>query len=71
VDLLIVGDVDMDRLDSNLGKLEKTLGREINYVLYSMEEFKSKKKSKDGFLMDVLSGKKIMVVGAENGLEGP
>ena len=71
VDLLIIGDVDMDRLDSNLGKLEKTLGREINYVLYSMEEFKSKKKSKDGFLMDVLSAKKIMMVGAENGLEAP
>jgi predicted nucleotidyltransferase len=71
VDLLIIGDVDMDRLDSNLGKLEKTLGREINYVLYSMEEFKSKKKAKDGFLMDVLSGKKIMLLGAENGLEAP
>jgi hypothetical protein len=61
----------MDRLDSNLGKLEKRLGREINYVLYSMEEFKSKKKAKDGFLMDVLNGKKVMVVGAENGLEAP
>src|SRR4030042_4890597 len=71
VDLLIIGDVDMDRLDSNLGKLEKTLGREINYVLYSMEEFKFKKKAKDGFLMDVLRGKKIMLVGAENGLEAP
>jgi len=71
VDLLIIGDVDMDRLDSNLGKLEKMLGREINYVLYSREEFKSKRKAKDGFLMDVLSGKKIMVVGAENGLEAP
>jgi uncharacterized protein len=69
VDLLIIGDVDMDRLDSDLGELEKTLGREINYILYSVEEFKSKKKAKDGFLMDVLSGKKIMMVGAENGLE--
>ena len=71
VDLLIIGDVDMDRLDSNLGKLEKTLGREINYVLYSLEEFKSKRKAKDGFLMDVLAGEKIMVIGAENGLEAP
>ena len=70
VDLLIIGDVNMDRLDSNLGKLEKTLGREINYVLYSKEEFKSKRKAKDGFLMDVLSGKKLMVIGTENGLEG-
>ena len=71
VDLLIIGDVDMDRLDSNLGKLEKMLGREINYVPYSLKEFKSKRKAKNGFLMDVLSGKKIMVVGAENGLEAP
>lgn len=71
VDLLIIGDVDMDRLDSNLGKLEKILGREINYVLYNMKEFKSKRKDKDGFLMDVLGGDKIMLIGTENGLEEP
>jgi predicted nucleotidyltransferase len=52
-------DVDMNLLNSNLGKLEKMMGR---------EEFKSKRKAKDGFLMDVLSGEKIMLVGAENGL---
>ena len=71
VDLLIIGDVDMDLLDFSLGNLEKTLGREINYVLYSRKEFKSKKKAKDGFLTDVLRGKKIIVVGAENGFEAP
>ncbi len=69
VDLLIIGDVDMDRLDSNLRRLERSLGREIAYVLYSMEEFKAKKRAKDGFLLDVLSGKKIMLVGAADGLE--
>jgi predicted nucleotidyltransferase len=69
VDLLIIGDVGLNRLDSSLEKLEKVLGREINYVLYSREEFRARKKSKDGFLMDVLSGKKIMVVRTENGLE--
>jgi predicted nucleotidyltransferase len=71
VDLLIIGDVDIDRLDSNLGKLEKILGREINSVLYNMKEFKSKRKDKDGFLMDVLGGDKIMLTGTENGLEEP
>ena len=69
VDLLIIGGVDMNRLDSSVGKMEKMLGREINYVLYSMKEFKSKRKAEDGFLMEVLSGKKIMLIGAENGLE--
>ena len=69
VDLFIIGNVDMDRLDSNLGRLEKALGREINYVLYSMEEFKAKRKARDGFLMDVLRTKKIVLVGTEHGLE--
>ena len=64
VDLLIIGDVDMDRLDSNLGKLEKMLGREIHYVLYRMKEFRAKRKAKDGVLADVLTGKKIMLIGA-------
>jgi hypothetical protein len=34
-----------------------------------MEEFKSKRKAKDGFLMDAIAGEKIMVIGAENGLK--
>jgi predicted nucleotidyltransferase len=69
VDLLIIGEVNMDRLDSNLQKVEKMLGREINYVLYSLAEFKSKKNAKDGFLTNVLRASKIMMVGTENGLE--
>ncbi len=40
--------MDINRLESNLGKLGKSLGRKINYVLYNMEEFKSKKKARDG-----------------------
>jgi len=71
VDLLIIGDVDMDRLDSLLSNLEKKLGREINYVLYNMKEFRCKRKANDGFLMDVLAGDKIMLIGSENGLEAP
>jgi len=68
VDLVIVGDVDIDKLDVLMGKLEKRLGREINYVLYSKREFKTKKKASDGFIMDVLAGEKIMLTGEEDGL---
>jgi predicted nucleotidyltransferase len=65
VDLMIVGRVDMDRLDAILRELEKDLGREINYVLYSKNEFKAKRKKKDGFVMDVLSDEKIILIGRE------
>jgi len=71
VDLLIIGDVDVDRLDSLLSNLEMKLGKEINYVLYNMKEFRSKRKAKDGFLRDVLAGDKIMLIGNENRLAAP
>jgi predicted nucleotidyltransferase len=69
VDLLIIGDVDLELLDASLEKSEKIIGREINYVLYSRKEFRDKKKGKVGFLTDVLGGKKITLHGAENGLK--
>jgi predicted nucleotidyltransferase len=65
VDLMIVGRVDVDKLDTILRKLEKELGREINYVLYSKNEFKAKRKKKDGFVIDVLADEKITLIGRD------
>lgn len=66
VDLMIVGGVNMDRLDTVLRELENDLGREINYVLYSKSEFNAKRKKKDGFVMDVLSDEKMILIGTES-----
>ena len=66
VDLMIVGSVDMDQLDTILRDLEKDLGREINYVLCSRSEFKAKRKKQDGFVMGVLSGEKVILIGNES-----
>jgi len=71
VDLMIVGGVDMDRLDTVLRELENDLGREINYVLYSKSEFKAKRKKKDGFVMDVLSDEKMILIGTESEFAAP
>lgn len=68
VDLMIIGDVEMDHLDSLVGSLEKRLGREVNYLLFSPAEFRAKRRKKDGFLVDVLNGEKIMLIGRENEL---
>ena len=69
VDLLIIGKVDINTLDTVLQDVETKLGREINYVLYDVKEFKAKKGSKDGFIMDVLAGDKVPLVGDPDGLE--
>ena len=68
VDLMIIGDVDVNQLDPLASSLEKRLGREVNYLLFSQVEFQAKKRAKDGFLMDVLGEEKNMVIGNENEL---
>lgn len=65
IDLIIIGDVDLDRLDSIINELDRKFGRTINYVVYDYKEFLSKKRKKDGFIMDVLRDKKIMLIGDE------
>ena len=65
IDLIIIGDVDLDTLDPLISNLEKKFGRTINYVTYDYKEFLTKKKKKDGFIIDVLKDKKIMLSGDE------
>lgn len=69
VDLMTIGDVDLDRLDLLINDLEKEINRSINYVAYDHDEFLTKKKAKDGFIMDVIKDKKIMLVGDEHSLK--
>jgi len=69
VDLMIIGEVDLDRLDTLINNLEKRVGRTINYVTYDYDEFLDKKREEDGFIMDVLKAKKIMLIGDERVLK--
>lgn len=69
IDLMIIGDTEIDKLDSLASSIEKRVGRSINYIIYSNSEFLYKKKKKDGFIIDVLKDKKIMLIGDENGLK--
>jgi len=62
IDLLLVGDVMVEELEPTIGKLERQLGREINYTLMDSKEFKSRRARKDPFLADVWKHKRIRVV---------
>lgn len=63
IDLLIVGSVKESGLIRKIRELENHLGREINYILWSEEEYQRRKKGKDSFLKTVLEEPKIMVIG--------
>jgi len=68
VDLVIIGHVKEDKLIKELDRLEEFLKREINYKLYSPNNFKKAINQKDPFLLEILDDKKIMIIGYESEL---
>ena len=61
IDLLVVASLEWPSVAGLVTGVESNCGREINYIVYSPEEFERKKKTP--FLSRVLRGKKIMLVG--------
>lgn len=65
IDILVVGD-NMQAEDILLDRIcpiEEKLQREINYKIYSDEEFLKKRKAKDPFIEEILSDKYILLKG--------
>ena len=63
IDLLIVGNPNEDELLERIESAEQALGREINYNIYPVQEFKEKRKRKDNFIENILKRPKIMLKG--------
>ena len=68
IDLLVVGTLSSRALHATLKEAEKLIHREINYTLFSPEEFRTKAQTGDGFLHNVLAAPKIFLIGDENAL---
>jgi len=66
VDLLIIGNVSEDEVLSVVSRVEKEVGREINYILWSEEEFLKRVKSRHYLLENIASKPIIMLVGVED-----
>lgn len=68
VDLLVVGTVVLPEL-SQIVKLEETKrGRELNYTVMTEEEFLFRKRRRDPFVISILTGSRVMIVGDEEEL---
>jgi len=68
IDLVVIGNPIEDELIKKLDKLEEKLQREINYKLYTLQEFKKEIKQNEPFILEILLNKKIMLIGSENEL---
>jgi len=68
VDLLVVGKVVLPELSQIVRAEEVRREREINYTVMSEDEFEFRKKRRDPFILDILRGSRIMVIGDEEEL---
>ncbi len=65
VDLLIIGNMSEEKILNITSQVEKEVGREINHILWSEEEFMKRVESKHHLLREIASKPVIMLVGEE------
>ncbi len=68
IDLMVIGEVDLDTLHKTIDTMEDELGRTVNYTLFGLEEWQERVKKRNSFVMDVLTHEKVFLVGEENDL---
>jgi predicted nucleotidyltransferase len=68
IDLLVVGSLPSRALHATLQEAENLAHREINYVLFSPEEFRTKVQAGDGFLQNVFASPRLFLIGDEDAL---
>lgn len=69
IDLMIIGNPNEDVLIKKISNLEKSLDREINYNIFSREDFKKGLAEKEVFLEEIMANPKIFIVADQNVLE--
>ncbi len=63
-DLLIVGKLNGDKLASVIRNFEREVGREVNYTVFTTQEFRYRRDVTDRFLYSILESRKLVVVDA-------
>jgi len=68
VDLLVVGTVVLPELSQIIKAEEARREREINYTVMTEEEFAFRKSRRDPFVLSVIGGSRVMIIGDEEEL---
>jgi len=68
IDILIVGNIVLPELAQLVKNEEVRREREINYTVMTEEEFAFRKRRRDPFVLSVLEGSRVMVIGDEEEL---
>lgn len=65
VDVLVIGQVVLPELEALIAEEEKRIDREIRVAVFEKEEFDFRKTRRDPFIMDILYGSRVMIIGNE------
>ncbi len=68
VRLMVIGQVDLNDLNDTIRGLENRLNREINYLVFDGAEYQRRKMEDDPFLVEVLKGRRTILIGTDDGL---
>lgn len=68
IDVMVIGDIGFGDVVSLLHGSQTTLKREINPVVYSVEDFKNRIEKNDSFIKEILIKPKLIIIGSENEL---
>ncbi len=69
IDLIVIGAISGRELASLLSSARKTIGREINQLSLTEDEFKKRLAEKDHFLSDMIRQPKLFLIGDEDVLK--
>ncbi len=70
IDLLIIGEIPEDELIEAVRGIEKSVGKDLNYIHWTRDEFEKKIKEKNHLLIDVAEKPIIMLRGSEDEFRG-
>lgn len=65
VDLILIGDIVLPELALLIQKEQARRAQEINYTIMSEEEFKFRKERRDPFILEIINGLRLMLIGDE------
>jgi predicted nucleotidyltransferase len=63
IDVLVIGAPAEEVLAQSMRRLERQLGREINYTVLTRKEFEARRARKDAFVADVWNKKRVSLIG--------
>lgn len=66
IDLIVIGGIDFKGIKTCIYEYQSKIGREINSIIYSPEEFLSKFKAENHFIHTVIKEPKIFLKGTED-----